>query len=87
MTGMFDPDALLAALPRRSIRRFSPDLIERVGRRPAPPVSETLHLKGSYNGFTSRERSRTAVLFKLDREDWLRDTRLDLRHLRVCSAR
>ena len=62
----FDPDALLAALPHREVRRFGSDVVFRsTGRRIAPEGS-ALHEKGAYNGFTDRERYRTA-----DLSNWL----------------
>ncbi|MEQ1514899.1 MAG: hypothetical protein ABL931_00250 [Usitatibacteraceae bacterium] len=57
----FDADALLDALPRRAIHRFSPDVTVRFSKRPEPEGSALL-LKGSYNGFSDRERYRTANL-------------------------
>jgi len=66
MTPSFDPDALLAALPHRVILPFGPDVIIRsVKRRPSAPGS-ALFEKGAYNGFTDRERYRTA-----DLSNWL----------------
>ncbi|MFO1255013.1 MAG: hypothetical protein U1E37_05015 [Sphingomonadaceae bacterium] len=66
MTGSaFDPDALLAALPRRSIRQFGPDVMVRFSKR-SEPTGSALLLKGSYNGFSDRERYRTA-----DLSNWL----------------
>ena len=58
----FDPDALLAALPVRSVRRFGPDVTIRTIRRPAEPQGSALFAKGSYNGFSDRERYRTAAV-------------------------
>lgn len=58
----FDPDALLAALPRREVRPFGPEVVFRsTGRRVAPQGS-ALFEDGAYNGFTDRERYRTADL-------------------------
>ena len=66
MTFAFDPDALLASLPRREVRSFGPEVAFRsTGRRIAPEGS-ALHEKGAYNGFTGRERYRTA-----DLSNWL----------------
>jgi hypothetical protein len=58
----FDPDALLAALPKRQIMpvrggRIRPSSID-------PPTASALGQKGEYNGFTGRERDRTAELSK-----------------------
>lgn len=62
----FDPDALLAALPRREVRRFGPEVVIR-SRAPRPaPEGSALLLEGSYNGFSDRERYRTA-----DLSNWL----------------
>ncbi|MDB5715989.1 MAG: hypothetical protein JWO15_3386 [Sphingomonadales bacterium] len=61
----FDPDALLAALPHRSIRPFAPKVIFRSGKRPPAPEESALFEEKSYNGFSSRERSRTADLSNL----------------------
>lgn len=58
----FDPDALLAALPRREVRPFGAEVVFRsTGRRVAPQGS-ALFEDGAYNGFTDRERYRTADL-------------------------
>lgn len=62
----FDPDALLAALPRRIVRPLSPDVIVRSTRQRPVPEGSALMLKGSYNGFSGRERDRTA-----DLSNWL----------------
>lgn len=62
----FDPDALLSALPRRSVRPLGPEIILRSGTRPPAPAKSALFEKGSYNGFTDRERYRTA-----DLSNWL----------------
>lgn len=59
----FDPDALLAALPRRVIQKVGSDVVVRSSRQPEPSGSALL-LKGSYNGFSARERYRTAELSK-----------------------
>ena len=61
----FDPDALLAALPHRSVRPFGPEVTIRSTRRPTPEGS-ALFDKGAYNGFSDRERYRTA-----DLSNWL----------------
>jgi hypothetical protein len=58
----FDPDALLAALPRRNIRplvgvRFRRSAIRR-------EIDSSLGRKGEYNGFSDRERTRTAEVSK-----------------------
>jgi len=58
----FDPDALLAALPRRHVRCFGPEVTIRSSGRPPDPEGSALFLKGSYNGFSDRERYRTANL-------------------------
>ncbi|PZU13192.1 MAG: hypothetical protein DI591_13420 [Citromicrobium sp.] len=66
MAFFFDPDALLAALPRREVRSLGPDVVFRsTGRRVAPEGS-ALFEEGAYNGFTDRERYRTA-----DLSNWL----------------
>lgn len=66
MAFSFDPDALLAALPRREVRSLGPDVVFRsTGRRVAPEGS-ALFEEGAYNGFTDRERYRTA-----DLSNWL----------------
>ena len=62
MTQHFDPDALLAALPRRSIRQLEASFAVRSVKRPSTLEVSALLLKGSYNGFTDRERCRTAAL-------------------------
>jgi hypothetical protein len=62
----FDPDALLAALPHRLIRPFGPEVIVRSTKRRSPPEGSALFEKGAYNGFTDRERYRTA-----DLSNWL----------------
>ena len=60
----FDPEALLAAMPRREIRRLPDDFPIAASRpRTEPPVS-SLGEKGEYNGFTDRERYRIADLSK-----------------------
>lgn len=58
----FDPDALLASLPHRTITP-----IRGIRRRTSaiePPTRSALGEKGEYNGFTGRERNRTAELSK-----------------------
>lgn len=62
----FDPDALLAALPRRDVRPFSTDIRWRAGKKLIQPVGSALTDEGSYNGFSHRERYRTA-----DLSNWL----------------
>ena len=62
----FDPDALLAALPRREIRPFGPEVVVRSVKRRPEPEGSALSLDGSYNGFSARERYRTA-----DLSNWL----------------
>ncbi|MFC0305555.1 hypothetical protein ACFSTI_18330 [Rhizorhabdus histidinilytica] len=62
----FDPDALLAALPRRVIRPLAPDVTIRSTKARPIPVSSALFDKGAYNGFSDRERYRTA-----DLSNWL----------------
>lgn len=66
MADRFDPDALLAALPHRKVRPFGADVIVRSMRRPLAPEASALFEKGAYNGFTDRERYRTA-----DLSNWL----------------
>lgn len=58
----FDPDALLAALPRRDIRQFDSGMIRKASTRRSTPEVSALLEAGSYNGFSDRERSRTASL-------------------------
>lgn len=58
----FDPDALLAALPRRAIRRLGPDVTVRSTKRRPAPEGSALLIEGSYNGFSGTERGRTAGL-------------------------
>lgn len=58
----FDPDALLAALPSREVRAFGPDVVIRAAKRPAIAKESALFDRGAYNGFTDRERYRTANL-------------------------
>ena len=58
----FDPDALLAALPRRQIKpltgvNFRRSTFQR-------ETGSSLGQKGEYNGFTGRERTRTAEVSK-----------------------
>ena len=62
----FDPDALLAALPRRGIRPFGPEVLVRSTGRRSVPEGSAIDLPGSYNGFSDRERGRTA-----DLSNWL----------------
>ena len=59
----FDPDALIGALPRRSIRPLRSEVIFKSTRRPTPDGS-ALGLPSSYNGSSNRERDRTAELSK-----------------------
>ena len=66
MTSSFDPDALLAALPRRVIRPIGPEVSIRSATRRVAPSASALFDEGSYNGFTGRERGRTA-----DLSNWL----------------
>ena len=62
MLRTFDADALLAALPRRPISQIPPEsLVRRIQPRPAPQ-SSALGQTGEYNGFSGRERQRTANL-------------------------
>ncbi len=64
MLKTFDVDALLAALPRRSVRPLPAGVVvRRVAARPAVEAS-ALGEKGQYNGFSGRERDRTANLSK-----------------------
>lgn len=58
----FDPDALLAALPHRTIRQLEPLVVRRSSTRRSVPQTSALLDAGSYNGFSDRERSRTASL-------------------------
>ncbi|MCK0098606.1 hypothetical protein MWU38_04375 [Qipengyuania sp. S6317L1] len=62
MAFSFDPDALLAALPRREVRPFPSDVSFRSTGRRAVPGGSVLNQDGSYNGFTHRERYRIADL-------------------------
>lgn len=62
----FDADALLASLPRRGIGRIPSNVSVRVTSRRAIPEQSALLLTGSYNGFSDRERYRTA-----DLSNWL----------------
>jgi len=62
----FDPDALLAALPRRVIRPFEHHVVIRLTKRRVVPGGSALLDDGAYNGFSGRERSRTA-----DLSNWL----------------
>lgn len=58
----FDPDALLAAMPRREIRSI-PGNVRIVATRARPgPAQSSLGEHGEYNGFTHRERYRIAGL-------------------------
>lgn len=66
MTFSFDPDALLAALPRREVRAFGPEIAFRATERRTAPVGSAVFEPGAYNGFTDRERYRTA-----DLSNWL----------------
>lgn len=66
MAFSFDPDALLVALPRREVRSFGPDVVVRAVDRRSVPDGSALFEKGSYNGFSDRERYRTA-----DLSNWL----------------
>ena len=66
MTSSFDPDALLAALPRRVIRPIGPEVSIRSATRRVAPSASALFDAGSSNGFTGRERGRTA-----DLSNWL----------------
>lgn len=61
-TMLFDADALLAALPKRIIRPLGVEAAINSVRRPPVPQSSSVLLKGSYNGFSDRERNRTATL-------------------------
>lgn len=59
---IFDPDALMAALPRRDVRPFGPDIVVR-SKAPYPVLDGSMLLEhGSYNGFSDRERDRSASL-------------------------
>lgn len=63
----FDPEALLSALPRREVRQIESDgIVTRLIKRPQLPPGSALLMKGSYNGFSDRERYRTA-----DLSNWL----------------
>jgi hypothetical protein len=58
----FDPDALLAALPRREIKPF---IGVRVRRSTIQRETDSsLGKNGEYNGFSGRERDRTAGVSK-----------------------
>ena len=61
----FDPDALLAALPRRDVRPFGPDIVVRSKEPYRVPDASMLLEQGSYNGFSARERTRCANLSNL----------------------
>lgn len=58
----FDPDALLAALPKREIEPILPGPRRTTVR--TPPKTSALDESGAYNGFTGVERNRTAELSK-----------------------
>ncbi len=58
----FDPDALIAALPRRAVRALGPDVIVRAAKARLAPDQSALSDKGSYSGFSDRERDRIAGL-------------------------
>src|SRR5690349_7233822 len=64
MSQRFDADTLLAALPRREIRPFRSKVKVRATPRVLAHEGSALLLSGSYNGFTDRERYRTADLSK-----------------------
>jgi hypothetical protein len=66
LTPAFDPDALLAALPRRAVHPVGADVIVRVSRPRPRPTASALYEPGAYNGFSDRERYRTA-----DLSNWL----------------
>lgn len=66
MAFKFDPDALLAALPSREVRKVTPQVPLRPRTPHAPPDRSMVLETGAYNGFTLRERSRTA-----DVSNWL----------------
>jgi hypothetical protein len=66
MADRFDPDALIAALPFRGVRPFGSNVTVRSTKRPDAPGVSALFEKGAYNGFTDRERYRTA-----DLSNWL----------------
>ena len=66
MMHQFDPDALLAALPRRDVHPFGKEVVWRSGRTPVAPVGSAISDTGSYNGFSHRERYRIA-----DLSNWL----------------
>jgi len=62
MKSNFDPDALLAALPRREVRALEAHIIIRAAKRPLATNASALFEKGAYNGFSDRERNRIAEL-------------------------
>ena len=62
MLRRFDADALLAALPKTSIRSLGEGLAVRSGTMRAPPQASALGETGEYNGFSGRKGSRTAGL-------------------------
>ncbi len=66
MAFSFDPDGLLAALPRREVRPLASDVVFRSTGRRAVPDGSALFEERSYNGFTHRERYRIA-----DLSNWL----------------
>lgn len=62
MSAGFDPDALLAALPRREILPVPSTIMLRSSPPREIPVISGLGQKGEYNGFTKGERDRTAAI-------------------------
>ncbi len=60
----FDPDRLLAALPRREIVTVVAGVRTTRAKPRDPSFASALGQPGEYNGFTSLERNRTAALSK-----------------------
>lgn len=58
----FDPDALLAAMPRRKVRRIPDDIRIPKTRSRVVPIESAMGQVEEYNGFTKRERYRIADL-------------------------
>lgn len=58
----FDPDGLLAAMPRRAVGRLPVGIRIPVTRSRAEVPASSLGELGEYNGFTGLERTRTANL-------------------------
>lgn len=62
MSANFDPDVLLAALPRRHVRPAPQGTVVRSAAALVMPVTSALGSSGEYNGFSGAERNRTAAL-------------------------